>query len=403
MSSYGGYLDPVRDRTVSGWAFDPANPNHALPVEVIINGAHAGRAVANVFRRDLAELGMGSGHHGFMFPIPDAIGQVRTAEAYIAGQPHPLACSPLGLVDEHTNRPLPEEWKSGPSTYALPSFFILGAAKSGTTSLHYYLKECPGILMSDPKEPYFFEDEYERGATFYFNSYFSKWNGERVVGEARHRNLYLPWVAERIHAYNPAAGLIVILRNPVERAISHWWHWRHESAWRAEQLPLKDALAANLRRIETAPVQQLAHYKSVLELDRDGPFRMYVNEGGLRTYLDSGYYLDQIERYVRLFGRRRVHVVLLDDLIAAPQATVAGVLEFLGSNPRYAEQIEYPVCNRSVPGMMEHVDDGVVGWLKDHYAPHNERLAAFLGRPLACWDEPFHASLAASRGARVGV
>ena len=389
MSSYG-YLDPVRARTVSGWACDRADPARILTVEVVINRSRAGQTKANMLRRDLTEAGIGNGRHGFLFPIPEEIEEVRSVEAYVAGHPEPLGPPAQNAIDAGSNRPLPAEWRSADGTYAFPSFFILGAAKSGTTSLHHYLQQCPGVLMSDPKEPYFFEDEYEWGAAFYFNRYFSAWNGERVVGEARHRNLYLPWVAERIHNHNPAAHLVVILRNPVERAISHWWHW---VVPQFEKLPLKEALMADLRRIETAPQlpvqEQIARYRAVLAEGRDGPFRTYWCESGFRTYLDSGYYLEQIERYVRLFGRERLHVMLLDDLIAAPQSTMAELLKFLDVDPRYAELIEYDVCNRSLDGMLEHVDEDVLAWLDEHFAPHNRRLASFLGRSLGCWDDAF--------------
>src|SRR5204862_1223537 len=119
---------------------------------------------------------------------------------------------------------LPPEWKNG-SRMALPSFFVVGAAKSGTTSLHVYLDQHPDIFMSKPKEPFFFEAEYDRGPEYYYRRYFGGWNGQREVGESRHRNLYFPYIPARIHSYNPNARIIAVLRNPAERAISHWWHW----------------------------------------------------------------------------------------------------------------------------------------------------------------------------------
>ena len=61
-----------------------------------------------------------------------------------------------------------------------PTFFLLGASKAGTTSLHYYLAQHPGILMSDPKEPAYFRLEYERGADWYWRTYFRRYAGQRV-------------------------------------------------------------------------------------------------------------------------------------------------------------------------------------------------------------------------------
>ena len=107
----------------------------------------------------------------------------------------------------------------------LPNLFILGAAKCGTWTLHGCLAAQAQVCMSDPKEPFFFEAQFEQGLDHYHRTYFGHWNGERLIGESRHRNLYLPYVPERIHRVSPEARLIVMVRNPIERAYSHWWHW----------------------------------------------------------------------------------------------------------------------------------------------------------------------------------
>ena len=103
------------------------------------------------------------------------------------------------------------------------NFFILGAARSGTTSLYQYLARHPDVLMSTPKEPVFFEAEYENGLAYYRDRYFKGWNGEPALGEARPANLLLSYVAPRIRESFPDAKLVAILRNPVDRAYSHWW------------------------------------------------------------------------------------------------------------------------------------------------------------------------------------
>jgi hypothetical protein len=90
-----------------------------------------------------------------------------------------------------------------------PNFFILGAAKCGTSSLRGYLSRHPEVFMSDPKEPFFFEAEYEKGFDFYWRRYFSDWQGEPAIGEARHRNLFLPYVTKRIAASVPDAKLLM--------------------------------------------------------------------------------------------------------------------------------------------------------------------------------------------------
>jgi hypothetical protein len=81
-----------------------------------------------------------------------------------------------------------------------PTFLILGGAKCGTSSIRYYMDQHPEVFFSTPKEPIFFEAEYERGLDFYWQKYFQGWNGECAVGEARVYNLYLPYVVDHIRA-----------------------------------------------------------------------------------------------------------------------------------------------------------------------------------------------------------
>ena len=99
-----------------------------------------------------------------------------------------------------------------------PNFLILGAGKSGTNSLYHYLGQHPDVFLSTPKEPFYFEAEYEKGLKFYWDTYFNGWNGQRAVGEARVANLFLPYIPQRIKESLPQSKLIVTLRNPTHRA-----------------------------------------------------------------------------------------------------------------------------------------------------------------------------------------
>ncbi|HTA92590.1 MAG TPA: sulfotransferase, partial [Polyangiaceae bacterium] len=219
-----------------------------------------------------------------------------------------------------------------------PDFFILGAAKSGTTSLQAWLAQHSEIAMSEPKEPFYFEAEYDRGVAFYWHRYFSHWDGERLVGEARHRNLYLPYVPERISASAPDARLVVILRDPVRRAMSHWWHW---FARGREDLYFEEALEQDMARIATAneisTPAQIAFYAAQLGADGRGPHR---------TYLDTGYYAIQLRRYFELFPRDRFKIMILEEVVENPQQHCADLFEFLHVNPAGAAAIDYNVANR---------------------------------------------------------
>ena len=284
-----------------------------------------------------------------------------------------LASFKWGEID----RQLPPGWSAG-SSYRCPSFFVLGAAKSGTTSLHVYLDQHHEIFMSKPKEPFFFEAEYERGAQFYYNKYFGGWKGQRAVGESRHRNLYLPYVPARIFSYNPEARLIVLLRNPAERAVSHWWHWRSRDL---EPLTAEAAFNSDMERIASGMAvvtpQEIADYAQELAKDARGQHR---------TYIDSGYYFDQLQRYLQYFRRDQLHVLLFEEFIRQPTESLRQVFQFLQVDEAVAPWVDVPRFNQSNPGMWDHISHRLWSELIDHYAPHNRRLEQLLGRSVSFWD-----------------
>jgi hypothetical protein len=246
--------------------------------------------------------------------------------------------------------------------------------------------------MSEPKEPFFFEAEFERGTAFYFNRYFSHWKGEQIVGESRHRNLYLPYIPQRIYDYNPGARLLVVLRNPVERAVSHWWHWYSRCV---EALPLRKALEADLKRVE-------AGYRFETANERKAHTDSLRSDGTscFRTYLDSGYYLEQIQRYTALFPPERLRIILSEDLAADPRKVVRDTCEFVVADPAKSNEINYRQANRSDPEMLKHVDSESIEWLVEHYREHNARLEMFLARSLQSWNRPFRSGEAGGPSAQ---
>lgn len=199
---------------------------------------------------------------------------------------------------------------------------ILGAAKAGTTSLHNYMAQSPEICASIPKEPLFFEMEYERGLSYYLERYYAHRAREPVLCEARHRNLYLPYVADRIAGALDDPYLIVLLREPVSRAYSHYWHWAVRGL---EPLSFEDAVEDNIQRLRTGPYfadeAEADLYRSTLGYDGWSPYRSYV---------DSGYYADQIERFVRLFGRERLQLVTFEELRDRPEEVCRRLFRWLG-------------------------------------------------------------------------
>lgn len=303
------------------------------------------------------------------------------------------------------------------------SFFLLGAAKCGTSSLHYYLNQHPHIYMSEPKEPIFFEAEFHKGIEYYYKTYFAGRTNETFLGESRHRNLYLPYVPLRIAKTFPKAKLIVILRNPIDRAYSHYFH---RKIYGYEKLSFEDAISLDLQRI-----------KKNIQINTQDEIQKYVN--GLynntslyiRSYVDSGYYSEQIERYLKYFSREQMFITFIDDFKEEPQKEFNKLIDFLGAEPCHGN-VEFEIINKkkskayqyvkmilaknekfsmflnsfvtdkfknSIRNNFSKLEEQVTGkkeikketrvWLSSHYRPYNKRLEELTGRNLSRWDEKY--------------
>lgn len=215
-----------------------------------------------------------------------------------------------------------------------PDFLVLGAAKCGTTSLCAALARHPDVRLSDPKEPVFFEREYERGLDYYWEHYFSGWRGEPVVGEGRVYNLYLPFVPERIRESLPDARFVVVLRDPVERAHSHWWH-RVTRGY--ERRRFEQAVRDELREIEAG--RPFGPARDPAAWDRNFFPGTHGTHADVRQvpFLDMGHYAEQLGRYRALFPEDRFRILLFEELVEDGGAALEGLFRFLGVGPAEGE------------------------------------------------------------------
>ena len=188
------------------------------------------------------------------------------------------------------------------------AFIIAGVQKGGTTALFNYLGDEPGVSLSAVKEVHFFDDEaqdWSRPDYAAYHAHFAPFDG-RPRGEATPIYLYWPNSLERIAAYNPAIKLIVMLRDPVARA---WSHWKMEYA----------------RGVETHPFAWCI---------REGRQRLFDAEpwGFDReiSYVERGFYGEQMARLLGLFPRDQVLVLRAEDLRTDPATALARVRRFLG-------------------------------------------------------------------------
>lgn len=297
-----------------------------------------------------------------------------------------------------------------------PTFFIIGAGKSGTTSLAYYLAQHPEVMISDPKEPVFFQIEYAKGLDFYWKKYFSKYRGEMHVGEAAHQNSRLPYVARRIHTSYPHSKILMICRNPTDRAFSAYWH---NFVRKQERRSFEEAIEENLERLARGPLfetddEEAIYQRGLVAQKQDGQVRY-------ASYVDSGYYARHIQRYAFLYGSDSVKVVFFEDLAGSTNDTIADIWRFLGLDPvkivdeavqnstaspamanlaRLAFSIPgirgIPPGFRSrvrsglskmVPGSKPSMSQQMRDRLRRHFEPENAELEIIASRKLAHWNE----------------
>jgi len=187
------------------------------------------------------------------------------------------------------------------------TFLIAGVQKGGTTALYDYLSDYPDIALSRVKEVHFFDDETRNWATPDYGAYhaqFPQADG-RPCGEATPIYIYWPNALKRIHAYNPAMRLILTLRDPVERA---WSHWRMEYGRGAEREPFAWCIREGRQRLFDA--NPWGHHREF-------------------SYVERGFYAEQLERLFALFPRQQVMLLRAEDLRADPGLMLSEVRDFL--------------------------------------------------------------------------
>ncbi|MDP1617872.1 sulfotransferase [Phenylobacterium sp.] len=191
-------------------------------------------------------------------------------------------------------------------------FIIVGAQKAGTTALFDYLGEHPQIGLSDVKEVHFFDDETQDWAAPDYGDYHARFDladRSRRWGEATPIYLYWKNSIARIAAYNPAARLIILLRDPVERA---WSHWKMEFARGAETAPFDWCIRRGRARL--------------FESEPWGFHREF-------SYVERGFYGEQIAQALAHFPARQLLILRSEDLDAAPAATLQRISGFLDIDP----------------------------------------------------------------------
>lgn len=184
----------------------------------------------------------------------------------------------------------------------LPDFILIGAMRAGSTSIASYLGAHDDVFVSARKELHFFDWHWNRGVDWYRSQFRGAKSGS-MAGEATVSYVVYRETMERLAATCPDVRLLMVLRNPVDRAYSHYWYNRMLGY---EPLSFREALAAEAGR-------------------PSGPAERRTFE-----YAGRSRYLEQLRRVEEFFPREAVHVVLFEDLTARPGSTFRSVCRFLG-------------------------------------------------------------------------
>lgn len=238
------------------------------------------------------------------------------------------------------------------------NFVVAGVQKAGTSAVDAYLRVHPEICMAGKKEVHFFDrSRFFIGAPNYFayHTYFSPNKSHQLVGEAT--PIYAYWDAsiQRIWKYNPKMKVILVLRSPIDRAYSHWNMERQRGF---ETLPFIEAIEKEGQRCrEMLP----------------GQHRVY-------SYLDRGWYSEQLRRIWRFFPKEQTKIIKYEALLSSPNEVMEGVWKFLGVTPCAVEK--KIVHARSYESKMSNVEFEL---LRDHFKHEIMQIESMLGWDCSDW------------------
>lgn len=238
-------------------------------------------------------------------------------------------------------------YRATASLRPLPNAVIIGAMKCGTTTLNAWLRHHPDVAFSAVKEVHFFDNNYHRGLGWY-RSYFPLFEslcGARCVLEATPAySQHAGKVAERMHRHLPEARLILMLRDPVKRAISHYGHRLSNGL---EKRSIEEAL-----------------------LSSQGP-----KPGSRNFYKTRGLYAEKVTAFLRYYERSQLLVLKSEEFFAQPTDVYGRVQDFLGLTPT---PLPAGMKAHNVGRKREAVPEAVLSHLAEFYAEPNRQLSLLL-------------------------
>jgi hypothetical protein len=250
-----------------------------------------------------------------------------------------------------------------------PRFIMIGVQRCGTTSMFRMLEAHPQVVHAYRKQVNYFDLNYFRGLSWYYGHFPVASLARRSAGsfsepvafEASGYYIYHPFALERMARDLPDVRLVVMLRDPVERAYSAY---KHEYARGYEQETFERAL-------------ELEDSRLAGEIDRMRDDISYESLSHRHhSYRHRGQYAEQLERVFQYYPRSQVHVLESESYFSQPAKEYAKLLEFAGLRPFQPAQFARLNARPGAPMQSRTYD-----MLREFYRPHDERLTKLLGKP----------------------
>lgn len=243
-----------------------------------------------------------------------------------------------------------------------PNFLIIGAQKAGTTALYSYLIQHPQIAEPIFKEAHFFDWDvnYEQGTHKYYANFLLPYQVKRgqKLFEATPDYLFFPWCAERIFRFDPSLRLIVVLRDPIERAYS---------AWNMHHFKFKD-------HKKYYWLYDPRTFESAIEEEIRG-----IPQDLNKSYLARGLYLEQIQRYLTYFSKEQILILESNNLERDPESSLEKVARFLEISSFSAEEYQKNLKWSNKSDYQDGFNFELFKTMSDFFEKPNFELKDFLG------------------------
>jgi hypothetical protein len=244
------------------------------------------------------------------------------------------------------------------ANFKQPDFLIVGAQRAGTTSLFNYLSQHPNIRSPLLKEIHYFDLNSQNSPDWYF-AHFPPNRGNFLTGEASPYYLFHPEVPARVAKLLPTVKLIVLLRNPIERAYSNY---QHSVSLGIEKRSFAEAIQPELNG-QKYPVGSIAHRE--------------------QSYLARGLYAEQLERWLKIFPRRQLLILKSETFFQNPPETLNAISEFLGLSS--FQEAEYFGTHYNASKYPDTLSDGLRAELALYFQVSNQRLVDEIGLNIEDW------------------